>query len=427
MIPHPNKSGTLHKKDIMRKVRIIILILSIVSKLFGQTADYKQLGIEAFEKENYPLAISYMQKALKANLNDKEVYYYLGYFIHYNAYDSRPLKGYDLSYSDTVLFFFNKALELDPNYGDAKYFYTAECGANAMYSLQQKEYENFKYHYKKAFDIGGFPKWSIEYGKLLLNQVEKNGILFTHGDFQLNICWYLQFCDNYRTDISVIPLALLNRPFFVQEIKNSELIQPVKLGISNYEILNMRPYKWKETTIEIPISKTLIAEYKLDSNYMSWTVSPDLKGLRDYLSCESAFLLEIVESNKWERPIYWTLGMDNKYLNGLDRFGSYKGLVFQLLPFRTSKTEYESDIEALEVFIENNNFSDYKSILETNQPRISGIILYAYANSMIELAKKYKANNQTDKLSDLKNFFETNFKIGVYPEYEERYLNLFKE
>jgi len=228
----------------------------IVSKLYGQTENYKQLGLDAFDNENYPLAISFMQKALKTDPNDEEIYYYLGYYIHYNAYDSRPLKGYDLNYSDTVLYYFSKALELDPNYGDAKYFYTAECGANAMYSLTKKDYENFKHYYKKAFEVGGFPKWSIEYGKLLLNQVENNGILFTHGDFQLNICWYLQFCENYRTDISVIPLVIMNRPFFVKEIKNSELIPPVRLGISDDEIFNMRPYKWEETTIEIPIPMT---------------------------------------------------------------------------------------------------------------------------------------------------------------------------
>jgi len=110
----------------------------IVSKLYGQTENYKQLGLDAFDNENYPLAISFMQKALKTDPNDEEIYYYLGYYIHYNAYDSRPLKGYDLNYSDTVLYYFSKALELDPNYGDAKYFYTAECGANAMYSLQKK-------------------------------------------------------------------------------------------------------------------------------------------------------------------------------------------------------------------------------------------------------------------------------------------------
>lgn len=406
----------------MKNLSIILLSTILVSNLFGQTKNYKQLGFDAFETENYPLAINYMQKALETNPNDKEVYYYLGYYIHYNAYDSRPLKGYDLNYSDSVFYYFKKALEIDPNYGDAKYFYTTECGANAFYSLQQKDYENFINYYKKAYEIGGFPDWAIEYGKLLLNQVGTNGILLTHGDFQLNICWYLQFCEEYRTDISVIPLAMLNRPFFVQEIKNSKLFSPVNIGISNEQILNMHPFKWNETTIEIPIKKDLVNEYKLDTNYISWTIAPDLIGTRDFLSCEKAFLLEIVESNSWERPIYWTFGMDNRYLGGLESFGSYKGLVYELMPFKTIGTIFEFDTISLDSLIDDANFLKYKSILETNQPRVSGILIYTYSNSIIQLAKYYKENNQTEKVNELINFFETNLKIGIYPDYEESYL-----
>lgn len=397
-------------------------MLLFATSLTGQTADYKQLGIDAFAKANYPLAISMMQKALEAAPQDKEIYYYLGYYIHYNAYDSRPLKGYDLSYSDTVHYYLNKALELDPNYGDAKYFYTAECGANAFYSLQQKNYENVKKYYKKAFEIGGFPQWSIEYGTQLLSQVEENGILFTHGDFQLNICWYLQFCENIRRDISVIPMTMLNRPFFVKEVKNSTLIKPIKMGVSDDEIFNMRPYKWEETKIILPLPEEIIAQYKLDTSFVSWTVAPDLKGVKNYLSGERAFLLEIIESNKWERPIYWTLGMDNRYLGGLDSFGSYKGLVYQLMPFKTKGTEFEIDQNSLKLLIDKNNFKNYQSILKTNQPRVSGRLLDYYANATVVLAKKYRETNQAEKVNDLIDFYKSTFIIGLDPVAEAQYL-----
>lgn len=392
------------------------------SNLNAQTTNFKQLSLDTFEQENYPLAISYMHKALEIDKTDKEIYYYLGYYIHYNAYDSRPLKGYDLNYSDTVLYYFDKALEIDPNYGDAKYFYTAECGANAFYSLQQKDYENFINYYKKAYDIGGFPKWSLEYGRLLLNQVEENGILFTHGDFQLNVCWYLQFCEGFRKDISVIPLTMLNRPFFVQEIKNSEFFTPVKIGISDEQIMNMHPFKWKETIVDILISEELLNKYNLDSTTLYWTVSPDLIGTRNLLSSERAFLIEIIESNKWERPIYWTLGMDEHYLGGLEAFGSYKGMVYQLLPFATKDSDYESDLSALQTLVQSKNFVKYNTILETNQERISGIVTYSYSSSILELAKLYFKYDQQEKISDLIKVYINNFKIGLNSESEEYYL-----
>ncbi|WP_346854758.1 hypothetical protein [uncultured Draconibacterium sp.] len=407
----------------MKQLNLLIFTSFFTLNIFGQQQDFKSLAFEAFNNENYPLAISNLLKALETNPNDKELYYYLGYYTHYNAYDSRPLKGYDLNYSDTVFYFLNKTLALDPNYGDAKYFYTTECGANAFHSLQQKDYKNFVEYYNKAFKIGGFPDWLTEYGRLILNQVDKNGILFTHGDLQLNTCWYLQFCEGYRTDITVIPLAVLNRPFFINEIKNGNFIPPIKMNISDEQIMDIHPYKWKETTIEIPVPDELKEKYGMQTNLMSWEVSPDLKGVRDFLSCERAILLEIIESNKWERPVYWTLGMDNRYLGGLDSFGSYKGLVYKLMPFTTKGTKFESDIYALELLLDSKNFEKYDTILKTNQPRVSKNIPYGYSNAIMKLADIYKENNQLEKIKELKDFYKKNFNVGLFPEFEEYYMN----
>jgi len=104
-----------------------------------------------------------------------------------------------------------------------------------------------------------------------------------------------------------------------------------------------------------------------------------------------------------------------------------KDLFINYYHFKTSETEYEVDASSLKNLCEKNNFKDYKSILETNQPRISGIVLYAYANSMIQLAKIYKESKQTDKIDNLIDLYETNFKIGLNTEYEDRYLNAIKE
>jgi len=406
----------------MKKLTLILVYNTLFYIItFGQSNDYKQMGFDAFSNENYPLAIDYMRKALKSDPNDSEVYYYLGYYIHYNAYDSRPLKGYNLNYSDSVLYFFEKALALNPNYGDAKYFFTAECGANAFYSLQKKDYESFTSFLDKAYKIGGFPEWSLEFGRNLLNQVEKNGILFVHGDFQLNLCWYLQYCDGFRKDISVIPLVMLNRPFYVYELKNSDLFKPVHIQISDEQIFNMHPYKWQKTNIRIPVSEKQILNFDLKNTYIEWSVSPDLKGKREYLSCERAFLLEIIESNKWERPIYWSFGMDDRYLAGLEEFGSYQGLVYKLMPFKTLGTEYKTDFIAIEKLLQNDNFSHYKNILKTNQPRISGIAPYAYSNAIIEIAKIYKGQNQIEKLNDILKFYQSQIQIGLYPIPEEEY------
>ena len=406
----------------MKGITAAILLLLIANQIFCQERDFKKMAFDEFENENYPKAIEYLHEALKSNPHDKEIYYYLGYYYHYNAYDSRPLAGYDRDYSDTVFYYLEKALKIDPDYGDAKYFYTAECGAGAVYSLQRRDYEYAKLMYNKADSIGGFPDWYIEYGKLLLSKIEEDGILFTIGDFQLNICWYLQICHDYRTDITVIPYGLLNRPFYLIELKEGTLFRSVKFDVSNDQLMNLHPFKWDTTSILIPVNDYLEKLYELSEGYqMEWEVSPDLEGSRTYLSGERAMLISIVESNEWKRPIYWTFGMED-LMGGLEEFGCYLGLVYKLLPVKTKGTEWEIDVESLESFVQEESLLDYPNILHTNQPRVSATLSYSYSNVLFKLSEHYKREGISERIEENINFFNDKLNIGVYPEYEKYWL-----
>ena len=79
----------------MRKIEILISLLFVCNLTFAQQISLKDQAIEQFKNENYSQSISLMEKALVDNPNDAEIYYYMGFFNNYNAYDSRPLKGYD--------------------------------------------------------------------------------------------------------------------------------------------------------------------------------------------------------------------------------------------------------------------------------------------------------------------------------------------
>ena len=82
-------------------------------------------------KEQYHAAIALLEKAVKKTPEDAEIWYYLGWFNHYLASDSRPLTGCDyLTHSQKVFEYLNEAIRLNPQYGDALYFYAAECGTN---------------------------------------------------------------------------------------------------------------------------------------------------------------------------------------------------------------------------------------------------------------------------------------------------------
>ena len=361
-----------------------------------------------------------MQSALKTDPNDKEIYYYLGYYYHYNAYDSRPLIGYNSHYSDTVFYYLEKALDLDPNYGDAKYFYVAECGAAAIQAIKHRDYDKIKYFYQKAEDIGGFPDWLIEFGQLMLSQVEPNGILFTMGDLSLNVCRYLQVCDNYRTDITIIAYGLLNRPFYILELKSGKSRRNLKIDLSDEQIMDMHPYNWDTTLLEIFVPKAICTSYEVDPDYkMKWKITPDLFGSRSYLSCETAIVLSIIESNKWDRPIFFQSDIPQYVIPGIQNNVTNFGLVEKLVPIDTKNTKWQYNVESLESFIHSNSLQKYNTILKTNQPRVSGPVLFAYYRSLYSLTLYYLKEDEFSKIDDIIKFYKDYLDIGVSPDYEK--------
>jgi tetratricopeptide (TPR) repeat protein len=427
----------------MRYITILILFIFTVNSILAQENSFKEQAIEQFENENYTSAIELMEKALDKNPNDADVYYYLGFFNHFNAYDSRPLKGYNSDYSDKILNYLDKSLELNPNHGNAKYFYFIECLAVAFKEYQQNNLDKVKEQIEKAYQKGVIPEWAIELGKTILNSCEKDAILFTHGDYPLNICLFVQLHNNFRKDISLIPLALLDRPSFdlaINENKDSEILRGVDLGLTKEQILDIHPYKWDTTTVNLSVPSALINQYSIPKDYtMDWVIEPDLysertvariKGAENkkqaYLSPTRAMLLNIMETNKWIRPIYFTNTFETYYLAGLDKYFQNCGMVSKLTPIKTKDTPFNTNVLALETLVFNTELPKLKTIINNDQPRASGII-GLYQSAYYILASYYKEQNEPEKIDKVIDKYKQNLMIGFKPENEKGLLDYLKK
>ena len=102
---------------------------------------------------------------------------------------------------------------------------------------------------------------------------------------------------------------------------------------------------------------------------------------RTYLSPQRAILLQIVEDNFAERPIYFSNFASPVFYGGLDNYFQNCGLVSKLLPIKTNDSKYAMDESKLEKLIGLENLGDYKTIKENNIPRISGIVMSGYSNT----------------------------------------------
>ncbi|MFA5404674.1 MAG: hypothetical protein WC358_07040 [Ignavibacteria bacterium] len=419
----------------MKWIILILFFVVSVMNAIGQEKTLKTQALEEFKKEHYNDAIALLEEAAKQTPDDAEIYYYLGWFNHYRAYDSRPLSGYDFSYSEKIFKYLDKALELKPDYGDAKYFYGAECSGNAFIAMQNYDAEKLKYFYKSANDKGAYPEWLKEFGRNFLNSCKENAILFTGGNADFDVCLYLQLHENVRTDITLIPIGNIDRPWYVLFLKNglNNAIRKVDINLEDRQIMDIHPFKWDTTTVSIQVSQDDKKKFKQAENFkMQWQVTPDLFSermhskiesekakKRTYLSPQRAVLLQIVEDNFSQRPIYFSNFCSPTLYGELNMYFQNCGLVSRLTPVLTKETEFVFDYRVMEELLQEKNFVNFKTLIKNDMPRISGMIVSGYYNTVLYLSEKYTGEEK----SKLKQLFEKHLKIGYDKEFESELLN----
>jgi Flp pilus assembly protein TadD len=82
--------------------------------------------------------------------------------------------------------------------------------------------------------------YAKDYGEFFLSSLPENAILITGTADPLFISWYLQYCENYRTDVKVITRNALVRPGYLEQIhrQHPELNMP---DVIQYENSQSRP------------------------------------------------------------------------------------------------------------------------------------------------------------------------------------------
>jgi hypothetical protein len=415
----------------------ITLIMLLTASFIGiaQDKSLKDQALAEFKKEHYNEAIGLLEKAVQQNTMDAEVYYYLGFFNHYRAYDSRPLSGYDYSYSKKIFEYLDKAISMDPSYGDARYFYGAECSGNAFLAMQNYDLVKLKYYYELAFQKGAYPPWLLEFGKNMLNSCDENAILFLGGNADFDVCSYLQLHKSVRTDITLIPIGNIDRPWYVQFLKKGLEcgVRKIDIELTDQQIMDIHPFKWDTASVEIPVSHATREAMELREDFkLTWVVKPDLVSgrmqskiesevakKRTFLSPQRAILLQIVEDNFSQRPLFFSNFANSELYGGLDAFFQNCGLVSRLTPIITEGTGVAYDIGKYEKLLLLENLVNYKTIKTNNLPRVSGIAVSGYMNAVIQLAAIYKTNNETAKLKALESVFTQRLLIGQDPENEK--------
>jgi len=212
--------------------------------------------------------------------------------------------------------------------------------------------------------------------KNYLNSCSNDAVLFTVGDNDTFPLWYVQDVEGVREDVRIVNMMLFNMdwnidqarwknydseplPFTIPQAKyeaipgNSIFVREHKQWATTDYMLNFMKSDNPDTKVKlrsgqevnfIPTNQ-LILQVDSATVVSNGTVAPEdadkvEKQIHIVLEPNGQILknnlaqLDIISSNKWKRPIYYTSGGFDGSL-GLEEFYRNEGLAFRLVPVKT--------------------------------------------------------------------------------------------
>ncbi|QJX45981.1 DUF2723 domain-containing protein [Hymenobacter taeanensis] len=217
---------------------------------------------------------------------------------------------------------------------------------------------------------------SVDSAKNLLNSCAPNAILFTNGDNDTFPLWYAQEVEGIRTDVRVAVLSYLNTDWYIDQMKRRAYkSQPLPISMDNANYAqgtnDYLPYAENPAVKEIDVrqfmqlvnqnsdllkvsygdgTKSLLsfpsrkfylpidtaAVYKMGIipaerrrqlvPRMEWEVS------KSAIEKKSLVILDILATNNWQRPVYFSSTVDSRDFMGLQPYFQLEGMAYRILP-----------------------------------------------------------------------------------------------
>jgi hypothetical protein len=184
----------------------------------------------------------------------------------------------------------------------------------------------------------------------LLQSCKPNAILFTGGDNDTFPLWTLQEAFGVRTDVRVICLSLSNTNWYDLQLKNETPHGAMKVPISipDDRINTISPVQWRTQTFTLPVPKEVYQRFGItdtgmtNKGHLQYTLRPTLQaGDIQAIRVQDIIMNNIVQTNAWNRPIYFAMTVSPNDCIGLQNYFDRQGLAYELTPLPHSGMYYD--------------------------------------------------------------------------------------
>jgi hypothetical protein len=324
----------------------------LFSSLYSQTNDYNELLDSAknmYKKQNgliqdeldqfdYNNLIELLEHIVDIQPNNIEARYFLGYtYSKLNSRDGRGMMHTNKDLVEKSSTQFEEIIKLAPKYSgeiivlDPYSKISSEWGSLAMSYWYRNQKDSAYWAFNQGKKRGGFSDFVLELNKKFLDACSPNAILISSGDNFTFALWYLQILNNYRKDVSVIDVSLLNTTWFPTYLSKNNL---VGFDIPNSILDTIEYITWSDSIVSI--------------NNFSWTVKPSLYDT--YLIRGDRLLLSMLKQNQFQRDFYFTIAFAEESRLSLKNFINKKIIIDQLTTQKVkelSYTQYKSTMESV--------------------------------------------------------------------------------
>lgn len=208
-----------------------------------------------------------------------------------------------------------------------------------------------------------------------LESCEPNAILFCYGDNDTFPLWYIQDVEGVRTDVRTVNLSYLGGDWYVDQMRRAtyegkplpmQYMTPDFYYFKEYALIGerqdamsledalkatMRP----QTSEAVVPSQQLILSVDSAAVANSLASTPELQARvlpqmpislagKRYLDRVGLTILDLLHSNDWQRPIYWTITSPRTALSNLQNHQVQTGMTYQLLPVDLSADSIRGSI-----------------------------------------------------------------------------------